>query len=108
MVFGKTAGVVDKSKIIYNCWVTIEGIPAEAYDYIVNGKSAIEWIMERYQVTTDKDSGIVNDPNEWSDDPRYVFDLLRRIIRVSLDTVAIINSLPALEESAAEARLTAQ
>jgi predicted helicase len=58
-----------------------------------------KWIMERYQVTTDKDSGVVNNPNEWSEDPRYIFDLLRRVVRVSLDTMEIVNSLPALEES---------
>jgi predicted helicase len=81
--------------------VTIIEIPDKSYEYVVNGKSAVEWIMERYQITTDKDSGIENDPNMWSDDPRYIFDLLRRIVRVSIETVKIVNSLPALEESVA-------
>ena len=53
-----------KDTIIYNGHITIENIPAEAYEYIVNGKSAIEWVMERYQVTTHKESGIRNDPND--------------------------------------------
>ncbi len=74
------------------------GIPLEAYDYVVNGKSALEWIMERYQITKDKDSQIPNDPNDWSDDPRYIIDLVKRIVRVSLETVRIVNELPALNE----------
>lgn len=68
-----------KDTIIYNDYITIRHISAEAYDYIVNGKSAIEWLMERYAITTDKKSGIKNDPNDWSrehDNPRYIFDLV--------------------------------
>lgn len=99
MVFGKKDGKPDKSIIVYNQHLTLRGIPLEAYDYVVNGKSAIEWIMERYQVTTDKNSGIRNDPNEWSDDPRYIVDLLKRIVRVSLESVQIIRGLPALNEA---------
>lgn len=90
----------DKSKILFNSKITIEGIPAEAYEYIVNGKSAIEWIMERYQVTTNKDSGIKNDPNDWADEvgnPRYILDLLLSIITVSLETVRIVKNLPKLK-----------
>jgi predicted helicase len=88
----------DKSKIIYNGTITLSGIPPEAYDYVVNGKSAIEWIMERYAVTVDKDSGIKNNPNDWSDEPRYILDLVKRIVAVSLGSVAIVKGLPALEE----------
>lgn len=62
----KTAGKDDKTSIIYNSKITITGIPLEAYDYVVNGKSAIEWVMERYAITTHKDSGIVNDAIEIS------------------------------------------
>ena len=68
---------------------------------MVNGKPAIEWIMERYQVTRDKDSGIVNDPNDWSKEhnqPRYIIDLLQRVIRVSMETMKIVGALPALNE----------
>lgn len=92
--------VPDKSRIIYNSNITIENIPAKAYEYIVNGKSAIEWIMERYAVTQDKKSLIVNDPNDWSkehENPTYIFDLLLSIINVSTQTVDIINSLPKLK-----------
>jgi predicted helicase len=88
----------DKSAIIYNSHVTLKGIPLEAYEYVVNGKSAIEWIMERYAKTEDKDSGIKNNPNDWSENPRYILDLVKRIVAVSVGSVEIVNSLPALEE----------
>ena len=65
---------------------------------MVNGKSALEWIINRYQVTTDKASGIVNDPNEYSDDPRYILDLVGRIVTVSMKTLDIVDSLPGIEE----------
>ena len=73
-------------------------VPAEAYDYVVNGKSAIEWMMERYAVTTHKESGIENDPNLWSEKP-YIADLLCRVIDVSRRTVKIVNALPKLDFS---------
>ena len=87
-----------KTTIIYNGNVTLSGIPLEAYNYIVNGKPAIEWIMERYQVTTDKKSGITNNPNDWSEDPRYIVDLVKRIVRVSIETMKIVDKLPELQE----------
>ena len=102
MKFGKKDGAVDKSMIYYNSYITLKDIPLEAYDYIVNGKSAIEWVMERYQVSTDKDSGILNDPNEWSDNPRYIIDLLAKVVNVSIKTLEIINDLPSLFESSNE------
>jgi predicted helicase len=86
-----------KDTIIYNGQITINNIPAKAYEYVVNGKSAIEWIMERYQVTVHKDSGIKNDPNDWSAEvgnPSYIFDLLLSIINVSVRTVEIVEGLP--------------
>ena len=91
--------VADKSKIIYNGRITIESIPLKAYEYIVNGKSAIEWIMERYAVTIDKASQIKNDPNDWSREhkqPRYILDLLLSVIILSCQTVDIVNELPKL------------
>jgi predicted helicase len=66
----------------------------------VNGKSAIEWVMERYQVSVDKDSQIKNDPNTWSDDPRYIVDLIKRIVRLSVDSVGVVSCLPSLNEKA--------
>lgn len=91
----------DKSVIEYNPWITISNIPLDAYDYVVNGRSAIEWIMERYQIKTDKASGITNDPNDWADEhgkPRYILDLLLSIVTVSLETLKIIKTLPQINE----------
>jgi predicted helicase len=89
-----------KDTIHYNGKITISNIPAKAYEYVVNGKSAIEWIMERYAVTTHKESGITNDPNDWAKEvgnPRYILDLLLSIINVSVLTVDIVNSLPKVD-----------
>ncbi len=86
--------------IIYNSRIVISNIPAKAYEYVVNGKSAIEWIMERYQVKVDKASGIKNDPNDWVKEvgnPRYILDLLLSIINVSVQTVEIVEGLPKLD-----------
>jgi predicted helicase len=84
--------------IIYNSRIiTLENIPETAYEYVVNGKSAIEWIMERYAVTTHKESGIKNDPNDWAIEQgkqRYILDLLHSVINVSVQTVEIIKGLP--------------
>ena len=90
----------DRSTIVFNSRTRLKGIPLEAYGYIVNGKSALEWIMERYQVTTDPDSGIVNDPNDWCSehgDPRYILNLLKRIVRVSMETNRIVAGLPPID-----------
>ena len=90
----------DKSTIIYNPYIKISNIPAEAYEYVVNGKSAIEWIMERYQITSHKESGIVNDPNDWAREhnkPRYILDLLLSIIAISIRTVELVKGLPKVE-----------
>jgi len=89
----------DKTTIKYNNHITLSNIPLQAYDYIVNGKSAIEWIMERYRITTHKESGITNDPNDWCAEvgnPRYILDLLHSVIYVSVQTVEIVSSLPKL------------
>ncbi len=101
MRFGKLdSKTPDKTKIHYNQHITVEGIPLEAYDYVVNGKSAIEWIMERYAVAVNKDSGIRNDPNDWAaehNDEKYILNLLLRIITVSLETMKIVYTLPKLK-----------
>ncbi|MGO2507228.1 MAG: DEAD/DEAH box helicase [Psychrobacter alimentarius] len=90
----------DPTKIVYNNHITIEQIPEEAYDYVVNGKPAIEWIIERQGVKTDKKSGITNDANDWAietmDNPRYPLELLLRVINVSLKTQSIVRELPKL------------
>jgi predicted helicase len=89
-----------KDTILYNGRITIKNIPEKAYEYVVNGKSAIEWIMERYQIKTDKKSGITNNPNDWSKEhhnPGYILDLLLSIINVSVQTVDLVNGLPKLK-----------
>ena len=89
-----------KDTIQYSSKITISNIPLNAYDYVVNGKSAIEWVMERYQVSTHKESGIVNDPNDWAKEvgnPRYILDLLLSVINVSVQTVDIVNALPKVD-----------
>lgn len=89
-----------KETIIYNSRIKINNIPEKAYEYVVNGKSAIDWIMDRYQVSVDKKSGIKNDPNDWSrevEKPSYILDLILSIINVSVQTVDIVNELPKLE-----------
>lgn len=88
-------GMLDK--IAFNPDVTISNIPEKAYEYVVNGRPAIEWIIDQYQVKMDAKSGIIDDPNLYSDDERYIFDLLLRIINVSVQTVDLVNSLPPLE-----------
>ncbi|GGE60452.1 putative helicase [Paenalcaligenes hominis] len=93
--------VNDLSKIIYNNKITLSEIPLEAYDYVVNGRSAIAWVMERQAVTTHKASGIVNDANDWAietmGNPRYPLELLQRVITVSLETMSIVRGLPELD-----------
>ena len=90
----------EEHTINYNARLTIKNIPEKAYKYVVNGKPAIDWIMERYQVKTDKKSGITNNPNDWSkehNNPSYIFDLLLSIINVSVQTVDIVEGLPKLK-----------
>ncbi len=85
---------------IFYSKMIVSNIPTNAYEYVVNGKSAIEWIMERYQVTINKESRIRNDPNEWAKEvgnPRYILDLLLSIINLSVQTVEIVEGLPKLD-----------
>ncbi len=100
MRFAKNGKDEDRSTLIYNSRLTLRGIPAEADEYVVNGKPAVDWIVDRYQVSTDPDSGILNDPNKWSDDPRYIVDLFKRVARVSVESARIVRGLPPLHERA--------
>ena len=90
----------DKTQVAYNSKFHIANIPLEAYEYIVNGKPALEWVMERQSVKTDKASGITNDANDWAietmKNPRYPMELFLRVITVSLETMKIVNALPKL------------
>lgn len=83
--------------IIFNSDITINDIPLKAYEYVVNGKPAIQWIMEQYQVTTDAKSGLIDDPNKFSEDEKYIFNLLLRVINLSIQTIDLINDLPPIE-----------
>jgi predicted helicase len=100
----------DKTSLIYNQFLTFSGIPKETYEYRLGNRSALEWIIDQYQVSTDKRSGITNDPNR-ADDPTYISRLIGQVATVSLETVMIVNSLPKpglLESNAAETAVVAR
>ncbi|MYE32367.1 MAG: DEAD/DEAH box helicase [Chloroflexi bacterium] len=102
MRWGGTRKAPDRSRIVYNDWITLAGIPDEAHDYIVGPRSALAWLIDRYQVKTDKASGIVNDVNDWGlerGEPRYILDLVKRIVTVSVETMRIVRGLPELREA---------
>jgi predicted helicase len=85
----------DKTKIVYNDFLTLAGIPAEAFEYRLGNRSALEWVIDQYQVSIDKRSGITNDPNR-ADDPQYIVRLIGQVITVSLETMKIVRALPDL------------
>jgi len=91
----------DKSTVIYNHRITLKGIPERAWGYIVNGKAALDWVMDRQGVRADKESGIVNDANDWAietmGNPKYALELFQRVVTVSLKTLDIVDGLPALD-----------
>lgn len=88
----------DKSVLVYNNNLTFKGIPEIAHRYVVNGRSPLEWMIDRYQVKTDKASGIVNDPNLYSEDPLYIVNLIRRLVTVSVETMKIVDAMSAINE----------
>ena len=93
---------LDRNRLRYNEHLTLSGIPAEAHEYVLGTRSGIDWIIDRYYMKTDKASGIVNDPNQWGierGEPRYVVDLIKRVVTVSVRTVEIVKSLPSLDET---------
>jgi hypothetical protein len=85
----------DKGTLIYNQFLTLSGMPKETYEYRLGNRSALEWVIDQYQVSTDKRSGITNDPNR-EDDREYILRLIGKVITVSLETVNIVKSLPDL------------
>lgn len=94
--------VDDRTTMIYNPKVTITGIPLEADEYMLGSRSALAWIIDRYQVKKDKASGIINDPNDWADEvgnPRYIVDLIGKVTRVAVETVRIVNSIDSRKKS---------
>ena len=95
---------LDRSRLRYNAYLTLGGIPPEAHDYLLGTRSGIDWLIDRYYIKTDKDSGIVNDPNQWGlerDEPRYIVDLIKRVVTASVRTIEIVSGLPSLEETIA-------
>ena len=86
----------DKTQIVYNDFLTLDGIPEKAFDYRLGTRSALEWIINQYCVKIDKRSGIVNDPNR-ADDPQYIVKLIGKVITVSLETVGVVDGLPSLD-----------
>lgn len=101
MKFAKKGKESDKTTVIFNHKITMTDIPLAAYEYIVNGKPALEWVMERYCISTHKDSGITNDVNlcgiETAGNVRYPLELFQRVISVSLETMKIVKALPRLD-----------
>ena len=89
--------ILEAGNIIYNESIKIVNIPEKAYEYVVNGRPAIEWIIDQYQIKTDKKSGITDDPNNFSEDPKYILNLLLSIITVSMKTLELIDELPEFE-----------
>ncbi len=87
----------DKTKLIYNDFLTLDGIPPEAFEYRLGNRSALDWVIDQYRVKTDKRSGITNDPNR-DDEPDYIVKLIQRVMTVSIETVKIVKELPVLEE----------
>ncbi len=85
----------EKTTLTYNQFLTLSGIPKETYEYRLGNRSALEWVIDQYQISTDKRSGITNDPNR-ADDPQYILRLIGQVITVSLETVKIVQSLPPL------------
>ncbi|WP_062460815.1 DEAD/DEAH box helicase [Demequina soli] len=99
MAYGKSGRDKDLTTIRYSGSITVRGIPEEAHRYVLGSRSALDWIIDRYQVKTDKASGIVNDPNDWSrevNNPRYILDLLAKVTTVSVETMRIVDALPPL------------
>jgi predicted helicase len=88
----------DKSVLVYNNNLTFKGIPEIAHRYVVNGRSPLEWMIDRYQVKTDKAYGIVNDPNLYSEDQLYIVNLIRRLVTVSVETMKIVDAMSAINE----------
>ena len=102
MRWGTSGNNTDHSVIVYNDWITLTGIPDEAHEYVVGPRSTLAWLLDRYQVKTDKESSIVNDPNDWGAEignPCYIIELVKRVTTVSVETMAIVRTLPPLEEA---------
>ena len=102
MRWAGTRATPDRPAIVVSEWLTLSGIPDEAHGYVVGPRSALEWLIDRYRVRTDKASGIADDPNDWGPergDPSYIADPVKRIVTVSAETMRIVRALPPLDEA---------
>ena len=100
LAYKKNGRVDDKTVLKYNSELVISGIPIEAHQYRLGSRSAVDWVVERYQVKTDKDSQITTDPNQFAaelGDSDYILNLIGRVVALSVETVEIVTSLPRLE-----------
>jgi len=105
MAWAKDGKTVRKDMLVVNPSLTLAGIPKEAHEYVVNGRTPLEWLIERYQVTTNADSGIKNDPNKWGEEhdyPEYIIELVKRIVRLSVETVRLVGELGNGKKASAE------
>ena len=96
MAWAKDGKDVRKDMLVVNENLTLAGIPEEAHQYVVNGRTPLEWLIDRYQIKTDSESGIVNDPNKWGEEhdyPEYIVELVKRIVRLSVETVRLVGEL---------------
>ena len=94
MRYGGKRGETDKSVLTINEHARLTGIPAAAHSYVVNGRTPLDWFIDRYTVSTDKKSGIFNDANEWFDQPVDLVTAIRRIVHLSVETARIVDGLP--------------
>ena len=94
MRFPRKRGEIDRSVLIVNDHVRLTGIPGETHDYVVNGRTPLEWFIDRYKITEDTKSGILNDANAWFEKPEDLISAIRRIVHLSVKTVRIVKQLP--------------
>ncbi len=94
MKYRKINKEIDKSTLIVNEYIRLSGIPDEAHEYMVNGRTPLDWLIDRYKITTDKKSGKVNDPNAWFEKPEDLISAIRRIVYLSVETTRIVGDLP--------------
>ena len=92
--YSKSKGKSDYSKLILNEKYVLEGIPVEVQDYKISGRSALDWVIDRYEVKEDSASGIIQDPNKWSSNEPYIMNLIGKVVTVSIESVKLINQLP--------------
>jgi predicted helicase len=95
--YSKSKGKSDYSKLILNEKYVLEGIPLEVQDYKISGRSALDWVIDRYEIKEDSASGIIQDPNKWSSNEPYILNLIGKVVTVSIETVKLINQLPDFE-----------